>query len=220
MKPSKHTTKQAAVLGLAGLSLVACLGFAHAESLFRAGIAYQTAQPYTPRSLFSLPRPATVGDLVTININHQTTILQQNNSTITREQTLEENNSKIFNNIIKRITGISQLFPSVDGLNNSHEVNLRTQNQKIYQFRDSVTCQVIQVLPNGHLVVQGRKTVFSNQEQQDLLVSGIVNPFFLNGQNTIASQQVANLQMNVIGKGQMSRQQGDGIAGKYFQFLN
>jgi flagellar L-ring protein FlgH len=205
---------------LCGVILSSVFHMAHAESLFRAGIAYQTAQPYTPRSLFSLPRPNTIGDMVTINIIQTTQINVENISTLSKQQTLEENNTKIFNNIIKKVTGVTQLFPTVDGLNNTTQTDVTAKSRKNYTYTDTITCQVVQVLPNGHLVVQGRKTIFANQEEQTLSVNGIINPYFLDAQNTINSRQVANLQMNVAGRGQITRQQGDGVIGKYFQLFN
>lgn len=210
----------ASLLLIGGVMLTGSLCPAHAESLFRAGISYQTSQPYTPRSLFSLPRPATIGDTVTIDINHFAQAIVENTGTLNHQQVIEENNTQIFNNIIKKLTGISQLFPRIDGSNNLHQVNSRAINRRNYQFRDSVSCQVVQVLPNGHLLVQGKKTVSANQETQTLYISGIVNPYFLNAQNRINSDQVANLEMHVAGKGQITRQQGDGLLGKYFQLFN
>jgi flagellar L-ring protein precursor FlgH len=105
-------------------------------------------------------------------------------------------------------------------VDNNQNINIRAITQKQYTYVDTVSCQVVQVLPNGFLVVQGRKSIFANQERQDLYITGIVNPFYLNSRNTISSNQVANLQMNVVGKGPLTRQQGDGVLGKYFQFMN
>lgn len=205
---------------LSGLLVSGVFVPVYAESLFRAGIAYQTAQPYTPRSIFAVPRPSGVGDMVTISINQTTKVDIQNNNTIGRKQEITENNTSFFNDIIKGIFNTDKNYlPSVDGIENENSVTLSAAAQKKYSYTDRITCQVIQVLPNGNLVVQGRKTIFANQEQQDLYVSGIVNPYYLDAQNTVDSNLVANLQMNVTGRGTISRQQGDGMIGKYFQFF-
>jgi flagellar L-ring protein FlgH len=209
--------KRAASLLLSGMCLVLTVGLAQAESLFRTGVSYQATQPYTPHSLFAVPRPASVGDLVTININQNTTTSVQNNMTISRSRNIDENSTSFFNDLMRRWFKIEKrVFPVVDGI----QIDATAKSSKNYKFSDSVTCQVVQVLPNGHLVVQGKKTIFASQEQQDLYVTGIVNPYYLDAKNTIGSQQVANLQMNIAGHGVITRQQGDGILGKYYQFMN
>lgn len=205
---------------LVSLLLVGFTPIAGAESLFRAGISYQTSQPYTPKSLYGNPRPATVGDTVTIRISETNTVNIQNNTTITRKNELTENSSSILNNLVNKVFGVKNLLPTVDGIANDHKITVQGQGLRSTNFQDTITCQVVQVLANGNLVVQGHKSLFGNKEEQDLYVTGIVNPFYLDSTNQVASTQVANFQMNVVGKGAFTRQQGDGIVGKYFQYIN
>jgi flagellar L-ring protein precursor FlgH len=73
---------------------------------------------------------------------------------------------------------------------------------------------VVQVLPNGNLMIQGRKTIAFAKEKADVYITGIVNPYFLNSENEIASQQVANMQVVVSGDGIISRTQNDSIFSK------
>ncbi len=229
----KAITRPGGKAALAGLCICLTVGLAQAESLFRAGVSHQVSQPFTPHSLFAVPRPNSVGDIVTISINEVTQVNTQQNTTLSKEQTINENGTDILNNFFKRVflrdrntttTGSQESngrpLPSPDGLNNTQEIGIRGQSQKIYSYRDNITCQVVQVLPNGNLVIQGRKTLLANNERQELYVTGIVNPYYLDARNTISSQQVANMQLNVVGRGPMSRQQGDGVWGKYMQFFN
>ncbi|MCA9788783.1 MAG: flagellar basal body L-ring protein FlgH [Cyanobacteria bacterium HKST-UBA05] len=208
-----------ATISLVTALIVGAGAHVRAESLFRAGIAYQTSQAYTPNSLFNLPRARTVGDVITINISEVNQVTLQSNSTLTKEQTINENSTGIINNIAHRL-GVSNLLPTVDGLDVQDDLSLRAQNQKRYQFVDNIACQVVQVLPNGFLVVQGRKSILQSKERQDLIVSGIVNPFQLSSANAIDSQQVANLSIKMDARGPMERKQGDGWLGKYFSVFN
>jgi flagellar L-ring protein FlgH len=217
MKPSKPSK----IILFAVLLLASHLTHAgYAESLFRTGVSYQANSGYTPKSLFAVPRPNSVGDIVTIKIIQTTNINQQLNSTTTRQHQLKENTSGILNGLVNKVLGVKNLLPTVDGVNNNNQISVRAQNQTVYQFNDSVSCQVVQVLPNGNLVIQGHKTILSNKESQDLYVTGVVNPFYVDASNAIESNKVANLQMNLVGKGPVTRQQGDGLVGKYMQFLD
>jgi len=62
--------------------------------------------------------------------------------------------------------------------------------------------------------------VQANKERGNLIVTGIVKPYYLDRNNQISSKQVANFQMLQAGKGVISRQQTDGIANKVYQFFN
>ncbi len=211
----------ACTLALAGLVVFQCLPLvAQAESLFRSGISYQTSQPYTPRSLFALPRPSTIGDTITVNIrqNMQSIVLQ--NSNLIREQNINENSSDFYNRVIKRLFGIKSFLPNVDGISNEDLLNARATINRQYIFTDTIACQVVQVLPNGYLVIQGRKSINAEQEKQDLTISGIVNPYFLAANNSISSDQVGNFQMSLAGNGVVSRHNGDGTIYKLYRLMN
>jgi flagellar L-ring protein precursor FlgH len=72
--------------------------------------------------------------------------------------------------------------------------------------RDSVltttlTAEVIYVLPNGNLVVQGQKDIMVNSERQVVSVRGIVRPDDLSPINSIPSDRLARLEVHVNGKG-------------------
>lgn len=212
---------------LMAFSLVVSTGFSllhstpgHAESLFRAGIAYQTSQPYSPGSLFTLPRAKTIGDMVTITIAESNQVVYQSNNNTTKNQSLTENTTSILNRIGLHLFNRDNILPSVSGLDVQDKSTLRAQNQKVYTFKDSITCQVVQVLPNGFLVVQGRKQMFQSKDRQDLIVSGIVNPYQLTANNSVPSTMVANLNVQVTGRGPTERREGDGIIGKYFRVFN
>lgn len=212
--------RKSAVTLMAATVLMWATGVAQAESLFKSGIEYRTAQPFTPRSLFAVPRPGNVGDMVTIIINERTSVTVQNNITMNKEQTINENSTSVINQWIDKIFGVDNVLPSANGLSNEHDIGLRAQEQKQYNYTDTITTQVVQVLPNGYLLVQGKKTIWANREQQDLLVSGIVNPYYLNRENQINSNLVGNLQVKITGHGFVTRQHGDGIIGKYFNLFN
>ncbi len=191
-----------------------------AESLFRGGISHSASTPYTPPSLFAQPIPHSVGDIVTISINETSQHRSNAQLNIQREHTLQENSSGLINRIIHKM-GVPQRWamPDLNGLDTSNDLSSQAEALRTSQLRDVVTCQVVQVLPNGNLVVQGTKSVFINRDRVDMIITGIVNPYYLDENNTIASTQVANFQMLMGGKGVLNRQQSDGIYNKIYQFF-
>lgn len=204
---------------------------ANAESLFRASASYSADAPFTPRSLFTQPRPANVGDIVTVLVDETSTQNSTLQFRVTKTHTFNENGSNIFNNTFRFFAGrlpfvgtakastFRDVVPSFNGLENEQNIATQVQSNKINRVIESVSCQVVQVLPNGHLVIQGKKAVNFSKELSDLYLTGIVNPYYIDKTNSIKSKQVGNMQFIMGGKGVISRQQNDGIMNKMYQYL-
>lgn len=209
--------------------LATIVGTANAESLFRASADMQVQHPYTPVSLIGVPMARAVGDTLTIQIAETAKQTTNGELKVTRTHAVEENGTGLFNGMIDFMADkvpflgkySSKLHaPSFDGMDNSNVLSSKAESSRSTALTDMVTCQVVQILPNGQLMVQGRKTIDVNRDRQDIYVSGIVNPFYLDKNNTVKSTMVGNFQMIQGGKGVVSRQQSDGIANKIYQFFN
>jgi flagellar L-ring protein FlgH len=201
-----------------------------AESLFKAQIQYNQPQSPAIHSLFTPPIANAVGDLVTIQINETAAHTNTAELKVTRNQTIEENGSSLFNSMLgflfkklpintNKIQNALQV-PSFNGLNNANTLSSKAEATQDNTYTNKITCQVIQVLPNGDLMVQGQKVLMATKEQSTLIVTGIIRPFYLDAFNQIDSSRVGNFQMVHGGKGVISRQQNDGIANKVYQFFN
>lgn len=78
----------------------------------------------------------------------------------------------------------------------------------------TVSARVIDVLPNGYLVVEGIKHVQVNSENQVITIRGVVRPVDLDFTNTIPSDRVAQMELQVNGKGVI----GDSIHRPWFLY--
>lgn len=70
-----------------------------------------------------------------------------------------------------------------------------------------VAATVVDVLPNGHLVVQGDQEVRVNNELRDLHVAGIVQPEDISRYNVIAYDRIAGARISYGGRGQITSAQ-------------
>jgi flagellar L-ring protein precursor FlgH len=64
-----------------------------------------------------------------------------------------------------------------------------------------ISARVIRVLDNGNLLIEGRRQVTVNAEDQYLVISGIVRPQDITADNTIASQYIADARIVYTGEG-------------------
>ena len=85
-------------------------------------------------------------------------------------------------------------------------------------FGDKIAVQVVQQLPNRNLAVQGKKTLVNGNERMDFIVTGVVDPRWLNVDGEIYSDNVSNLQFALSGRGAISRNQNEGIFNRFVKY--
>ncbi len=71
-------------------------------------------------------------------------------------------------------------------------------------FSTSLTGEVIAVLPNGSLIVEGHRQIFMNNQHEDLIIRGVARPGDITPANVVASTSLSNLQIELKGKGIIS----------------
>jgi flagellar L-ring protein FlgH len=65
----------------------------------------------------------------------------------------------------------------------------------------TLSARVTHVLPNGYLVLEGTKDVMVNSEHQVVTVRGVIRPLDLTPGNIITSNQIAQMEIKINGKG-------------------
>lgn len=83
----------------------------------------------------------------------------------------------------------------------------------------TMAAQVVEIMPNGDFLIEGRQAVHVNGEDRVIEVRGLIRPLDISSDNTIPSSRVANAQINYDGKGFVSRSAKPGIINKIFSFL-
>ncbi|WP_260459727.1 flagellar biosynthetic protein FliO [Enterobacter ludwigii] len=84
----------------------------------------------------------------------------------------------------------------------------------------TITVTVNELLPNGNLRVVGEKQIAINQGTEFIRFSGVVNPRFISGGNTVPSTQVADARIEYVGNGYINEAQNMGWLQRLFLNLS
>lgn len=141
-------------------------------------------------------RASKIGDLVTISIAEQASALTSGSLTQTRSSGTDSGISKLLGNI-GPLGGLPNLF------NQSSDSNLDGQGSTGRQTNVTavVTAHVVEVMPNGNLIIEGAKEVSVNAERQLVWIRGVVRQADLRTDNSVPSERIALMDLRVNGKG-------------------
>lgn len=84
-------------------------------------------------------------------------------------------------------------------------------------FTGTIAVTVIDVLPNGNLLVAGEKQIGINQGSEFIRLSGIVNPQHIGYGNVVLSSEVAEARLEYRGSGYIDEAQTMGWLARVFQ---
>lgn len=135
-----------------------------------------------------------VGDLVTVLVSDTASAVASGVSNTSRKASSAAT-----------VTGIAGLtsprLSNLLNLSNNTQLQGQGQTSRATTITTTVTARVTQVSPNGNLTIEGVKNIGVNSEKQTIVLRGMVRPVDLTAANTIRSDQVGNLTLQVNGKG-------------------
>ena len=158
-------------------------------------------------------RARLVGDSVTILITERVTASQTSSSNLNRSS---ENSASI--NALPFLKGGALATLGRAKIGGESELEFKGGGATTSQntFESNITTTVIEVLPNGHLVVSGEKQIGVNENVDVLRFSGTVAPRALQPGSRVASSQVANVRVQSRGRGSQSEMQALGWLSRAF----
>lgn len=173
------------------------VAYNNANSLWRPG----------SRAFFKDQRAATVGDILTVVVDINSEKAELDNAS-SRSRAGAENlgipslaglESSV-NNILPNSVDASSLA-SVDSSSSSSGTG-KIKREESINIR--LAAVVLQVLPNGNLVVAGRQEVRVNFELRELSVTGVIRPQDIRSDNTIDWDKIAEARISYGGRGMIS----------------
>lgn len=87
------------------------------------------------------------------------------------------------------------------------------------ELRTTITVQVIDIRPNGQLVIEGSRTITLNKEEDRITLRGVARPEDITSDNTILSTKLAEVRIAYDGKGATKRATRPGIIQRIFGWI-
>jgi len=159
------------------------------------GAIYQAA---SSRPLFEDRRARFVGDTITVKITESTTASSKSNNKLDRSSTATASVSGLNKLPGKGLVGLDLNAESANAFSGKGEA----ANNNI--FTGNMTVTVIDVMPNGNLLVSGEKQLAIGREQEFVRVSGVINPSFVDAFNTVESSRIADARIEYKSSGQVA----------------
>jgi len=166
------------------------------------------SQPMTPGSLWNDSgrlanmvadyKASRVGDLVTISVAQNLSASSTGNVSTNRSFSASSGITALPGQL--KTTGVANLFSPTSAQALSGKAQATSQTS----LSTTLTGRVAAVLLSGTLVVEAERQITMNNQHETVILRGLVRPGDLDAANTVASNNVGDLEVEVKGKGVIS----------------
>jgi len=162
------------------------------------------------RPLFEDRRARYVGDTITVKITESTTASTKSNNKLDKSNTASASVSGLSKLPGQGMVGLNLDAKSANAFSGKGEA----ASNNI--FNGNMTVTVIDVMPNGNLLVSGEKQVAIGDEQEFVRISGVVNPSYVDAFNTVDSSRIADARIEYKSSGQLAEGMIMGWLARFF----
>jgi flagellar L-ring protein precursor FlgH len=114
----------------------------------------------------------------------------------------------------------SQMTPLQDlSITGKEDVSGGGKSTRAGALTGRITVRVMDVLPNGNLVINGNRVITVNDEKQVMEITGIVRPEDVTADNSVVSTLVADAQIKYNGKGAVAEKARLGLLSRLLSML-
>jgi flagellar L-ring protein precursor FlgH len=155
------------------------------------------------RAFFRDGRASRVGDILTVvvSINDQAQLSNETKRSRANTDTANATNFLGFesqlHNLLPTSVDPTSLVSTGSTLSNDGKGSIARQEQ--IDLRVAVS--IVQVLPNGNMVIQGKQQVGVNYDLRELTITGIIRPQDISSSNSVTYDQIAEARIAYGGRG-------------------
>lgn len=163
--------------------------------------------------LFSDFRANNVGDILTVRIVESSKGNKNASTKTEKDSSISTSLSALFGIPTDRLSKGSL------GAETSEKHDGSGTTSRSSQLTAVMTAKVLDVLPNGNLVIDGKREVIVNNETQIISINGIIRPEDIGPGNTILSSYIADAKITYTGSGVIGDKQRVGWLVRVIDFI-
>lgn len=183
------------------------------------GSIYQSASAV---SLFTDTKASRLGDILTVVLQESTNASKTAETSITKDNTTNITNPTILGQAPQfNAPGLVPLATNAGatlGFNLSSESDFEgeSESDQSNSLQGDISVTVVDVYPNGNLLIRGEKWLSLNQGEEYIRLTGIVRPQDIGLDNSIQSTRIANARIAYGGTGATADSNRIGWLAKFF----
>jgi flagellar L-ring protein FlgH len=163
-----------------------------------------------PFSMYADKKAHRVGDIVTVVISENNAAGRNNNTTTSRVSGIDSSvSSFLYPATVSGLLTKGGQLPAMS-ISGKNTFNGGGQIANQETINAQIAVKVIDVLPNGNLVVEGRRQTAFAGERQDAVLRGTVRPDDITQTNTVYSYNIADASIQYISHGNLTDSQNKG----------
>ena len=157
-------------------------------SIFQAGRSVR---------LFEDNKAYRIGDVLSVVLSESTNASNSAETTTTKDDDMENSVSALLG-VVPTLNG-NEIFNNE--LESKRKFTGKGESEQSNSLSGEIAVMVVDILPNGNLVVRGEKLIGLNQGSEFIRISGLVRPLDVSTNNTIMSRKLANARIYYGGGG-------------------
>lgn len=161
--------------------------------------------------LFTDHKARTVNDIVTIDIYESSKAKKKAKTTLGKDNEADLGITGLFGleNVVPRFSPEVNMG-SLIGAGTSRSFKGTGETERSGELVAKMSAMVTQVLPNGNLMIEGKRLVRVNNEEQVMVLSGVIRTRDVTASNTIPSYMIADAKIYYAGRGVIADKQKPG----------
>jgi len=198
---------------MAGLLVMVSIGLMmNSSALYGDEYAGKKASLWRDNSsftkMYSDPKAAGINDIVTIKVSESTAASNKAGLTTAKKTSINMGIDKLLGYETTTKGSLNSSFDptSMVGATTNNSNQGSGESTRESTLTSYISARVIDVMPNGNLVIEAKKEVLVNKEKQVAVLTGIIRPRDISYNNEIESNKIADMQIKFSGKGPVSEQ--------------
>lgn len=168
------------------------------------------------------PRKFAAHDIVHVIINETSSATSSQSLETTKELELQNQLNAIVNPLMLlqlRLQAADTQDLTIADLETTNEFTGEGDYDRQDRLSARVAAEIVDVKPNGTLILRARKTVGTDEEMRTITLTGTARTEDVTDENTVLSSQLADLVVAVENEGEVRKAAKKGIITKAIEFL-